>query len=278
MEILNGKLVSNEYLNDLKKKIAENNYKICLAIISVGEDEASNIYIKNKIKTCEELGINSLIKKFADDVTESKIIKEIEKLNNDNNVHGIILQSPIPKHLNFNALANLINSDKDVDGFTALNVYNNYLENEAFIPCTALGIIKLLDYYNIELKGKHVVIVGRSIIVGKPLMLLCLSKDATVTVCHSKTENLKSITKKADILISATGKVNLITSRMVKFGAIVVDVGITRYYKKLHGDVDFENVKRKCKYITPVPGGVGPMTVAMLMYNTVLAYERSKHE
>ena len=213
------------------------------------------------------MGIDFEVIRLEENTLESDVISLLDKLNNDHKVNGILIQSPIPEHLNYNKLTNLINYNKDVDGFGNNNVYYNYLNEEKMLPCTVKGIISLLAYYNIALDGSHVVIVGRGNIVGKPLFNALLNRNATVTVCHTHTKDLKSITKTADILISATGVAHLIKEDFVKDGAVVIDVGIARINGKICGDVDFEGVSKKAAYITPVPGGVGPMTVAMLLEN-----------
>lgn len=267
--ILDGKLVSNEIKSELKKYIDDNNLKIGMAVIQVGDNPASNVYIKNKAKVAESLGVNFEHHKFDIDITEDVIISKIEKLNNNDNIHGIIVQLPLPEHLDKDLIVNSINEEKDIDGLTSKNIGNLFSNNEGIISCTPYGIMKLLEYYNIDLEGKNAVIVGRSNLVGKPLVELLLRKNATVTICHSKTKKLKDYTKKADILIAAVGKKHLITKNMVKKGAVIVDVGINREDNKLYGDVDFDKVKNKASYITPVPGGIGPMTVAMLFYNLI---------
>jgi len=267
--ILDGKLVSNEIKSELKKYIDDNNLKIGMAVIQVGDNPASNVYIKNKAKVAESLGVNFEHHKFDIDITEDVIISKIEKLNNNDNIHGIIVQLPLPEHLDKDLIVNSINEEKDIDGLTSKNIGNLFSNSEGIISCTPYGIMKLLEYYNIDLEGKNAVIVGRSNLVGKPLVELLLRKNATVTICHSKTKKLKDYTKKADILIAAVGKKHLITKNMVKKGAVIVDVGINREDNKLYGDVDFDKVKNKASYITPVPGGIGPMTVAMLFYNLI---------
>lgn len=273
MILLDGKKLRDQILEELKLKVTKEKNDITLAIMYIGYNEASEVYIKNKIKYAEMVGIKTKLIKFDENVKESVVIDSINNLNNDKNIHGIIIQSPISKHLDFKKLSNLIDSSKDVDGFTTENVYKNYQNLPCLLPCTVKGIIRLLDRYNIDIKGKNVTIVGRGMIVGKPLLLALLNKDATVTIAHSKTSNLKRICQNADILISAVGKNNLIKEDFVKEQAVVVDVGINKVDGKLCGDVDFENVCKKCSYITPVPGGVGPMTIAMLLENTYDAYK-----
>lgn len=275
MILMDGKSLKNKILSKLKDKIEKENIKATLAIILVGENEASKIYIKNKVKACEEIGIIPKVYNLSESTSEDELCKLINELNMDNDVTGIILQSPVPSHIDFDKCSALIKNSKDVDGFTMPNTYDLYLNNESLVPCTVKAIIKLLEEYNIELEGSNVVVVGRGNIVGKPLMLALLNRNATVTIAHSKTKNLGDVTKNADILIVAVGKANLITTNMVKEGAVVIDVGISRINGQVVGDVDFNNVKNKCSYITPVPGGVGPMTVAMIMKNVLIANEKS---
>lgn len=243
-----------------------------LAVIMVGEDPASKVYVKNKSKACNEVGIE--FEEFLLDKTIEKkeLIELIEKLNRRQDIHGILLQSPIPEHLDIYDAFATIDYRKDVDGFHPINIGRLALNRQTFISCTPHGILKMLQEYNINLKGANVVILGRSNIVGKPLAQVLLNNDATITICHSKTKNIDKITKNADILISAIGKAKFVTKDMVKQGAVVIDVGINRGEDgKLVGDVDFVNVSKKASYITPVPGGVGPMTVAMLLHNVVIA-------
>ena len=276
MNILDGKKLSEQILSELKEKIEKENIDACLAIISVGGNEASKIYIKNKINACNMVGIKVKTYEF-DNIGEDELISLIDKLNNNDDISGIILQSPVPSNIDFKKCCNLIDYKKDVDGFSRENIYRLYMNNEYLVPCTVKGIIELLNNYDINLSGKNVVVVGRSNIVGRPLALYLTNKDATVTLAHSKTIDLASITKNADILISAVGKANIITKDMVKDGSIIIDVGITRMDGKITGDVDFSNVKDKVSFITPTPGGVGPMTVAMLIKNTIIAFEGGKN-
>lgn len=245
-----------------------------LAVIMVGDDKASQIYVKNKSKACEEIGIKFVEYILGEDTKQEELLDIIQTLNNDKTINGILLQSPIPKNLDINEAFRTISPEKDVDGFNPVNVGKLCLNQETFVSCTPYGIIKMFEEYNIDLTGKNVTIIGRSNIVGKPLLQCCLNKNATVTICHSKTKNLEEHTKKADIVISAIGKAKFITQEMIKEGAIVIDVGINRDENgKIVGDVDFENVSQKASYITPVPGGVGPMTIAMLMNNVIKATE-----
>lgn len=273
--LLNGRILSDKIKDEIKLKTKNYLIKPTLAVIQIGDDEASNIYIKTKAKACEYVGINFIHIKFEENTLEQEIVNKIIELNNDSYVNGILLQLPIPLKFNQYKLLNLINKAKDVDGLTDINMGMLFKGNNNLIPCTPNGIIKLLEEYNIDLEGKHAVVVGRSNLVGKPLAMLLLQKNATVTICHSKTKNLEYFTKQADILISAVGKKDLITKDMVKEDVIVVDVGMNRVDGKLYGDVAFEDIKDIASYITPVPGGVGPMTVAMLLYNVLKNYEKN---
>lgn len=272
--ILDGKTLKQKILDENKKIINDNNYKIKLAIILVGNNEASKIYIRNKELACNYVGIEVDKYLLDEETKEEYLIELINKLNSDNKITGIILQSPVPSQIDFNKCSGLINAKKDVDGFTKENIYNLYLGVDTILPCTVKGIIKLLEEYKIKISGANVVIVGRGNIVGHPLSLAMLNKDATVTIAHSKTNNLKDITKKADILISATGIPHLIKKDMIKENATIIDVGVAKIDGKIVGDVDFLNVSKKAKYITPNPGGVGPMTVAMIIDNLIFMYER----
>ena len=273
--IIDGKKLAKKTRENLKiecSNLKEKNIIPKLSVIMVGEDPASKIYVKTKSKACDEIGIKYEEHILNENITQKELIELIHKLNNDDSVNGILLQSPIPRHLDIDEAFREISSEKDVDGFNPINVGKLLLNQDTFVSCTPYGIMKMLEEYNIELEGKNIVIIGRSNIVGKPLMACCLNKHATVTICHSKTKDLKEKTKNADILVAAIGKSNFVTSDMVKDNAVIIDVGINRGTdKKLTGDVDFENVKETASYITPVPGGVGPMTVAMLMNNVIKA-------
>ena len=243
-----------------------------LAVFMVGDDKASQIYVKNKSKACQEIGIEFEEYFLGNDIRQKELIELIQKLNCDKSINGILLQSPIPKSLDINEAFRTIFPEKDVDGFNPINVGKLCLNQETFVSCTPYGIMKMFEEYDIDLTGKNVTILGRSNIVGKPLIQCCLNKNATVTVCHSKTKDLKEHTKNADIVISAIGKAKFVTADMIKDGVVVIDVGINRNENgKIVGDVDFENVSSKASYITPVPGGVGPMTIAMLMNNVIKA-------
>ncbi len=274
MNILDGKLVSNVILDNIKEKIEKRKIKVGLAIILIGNHEPSKIYVNNKMKMCERVGIKPYLFHLNEDVLENEIIELIKTLNESKEIHGIIVQSPTPNHIDFKKCTKFIVPEKDIDGLGMENTYSSYLEEKSILPCTVKGIIELLNHYNIEIEGQDIVIVGKGYLVGKPLSLAFMHLGATVTVCHTKTKKLKDKCNNADILISATGVNHLIKEDFVKDNAVVIDVGISRINGKLSGDVDFDNVKEKCSYITPVPGGVGPMTVAMVINNTIEAYER----
>ena len=273
--IIDGKALAKKTREDLKIKVDElkqKNIKSKLAVIMVGDDPSSKIYVRNKSLACEELGIEYEEYLLDSNIEMKELLDLINKLNEREDVHGILLQSPIPKHLDVNLAFRTIKPEKDVDGFNPINVGKLSLNQECFVSCTPFGVMRMLNEYNIEIEGKHAVILGRSNIVGKPMLQCLLNKNATVTVCHSKTQNLTELTKQADILICAIGKAKFVTADMVKENAVVIDVGINRNEEgKVCGDVDFEEVSKKASYITPVPGGVGPMTIAMLMHNIVKA-------
>lgn len=272
-KIIDGKLVSQKIVADLKAQVNGFDKKPTLAVIQVGNDPASSTYVNIKIKRCAEIGIKSLSYKFDENFSEDDLLQLISKLNSNPDVNGILVQVPLPKHINEKKVLNFISPDKDVDGFHPNNVGKLISGDCQLVSCTPLGIMSLIDHYKIELEGKHAVVVGRSNTVGKPVAMLLLQRNSTVTVCHSKTSDLKEFTKQADILVVAVGRPSLITGDMVKKGAVVIDVGTNRVGKKLTGDVDFDSVKEKASYISPVPGGVGPMTVASLMGNTIKAYK-----
>lgn len=273
LKLLDGKVVKTMALEGLKKLVNEIERPLGLTVIQVGDNASSNIYIKQKRKMAEFLGFNFNHIKLEDDVTLEEILKIIDELNNDEKVDGILVQMPVPEHLDSKVIQNAINPLKDVDGLTDINMGKLVHKKECLVPCTALGIMELLNYYNISVTSKNVVVVGRSDLVGRPVAELLINSSATVTLCHSKTKDLASITRGADILIVAVGKSRLITKDMVKDGAVVIDVGINKLEDgSLCGDVNFENVKDKCSYITPVPGGVGQMTVLELGFNTYKAY------
>ena len=273
MEILDGKNLSAKIKDEVLAGASSYKKTPVLAVISVGEDEASKIYIRNKQKACEYVGMSFLHIHYKDGELEDKIIRKIKSLNKDENINGILLQLPLPEKYNSEKILNTISEDKDVDGL-GFNTQGKLFNNKpSFIPCTPKGIIEILDFYKIKLEGKHVVVVGRSNLVGKSVMIECLNRNATCTICHSKTKDLSYFTKQADILIVASGKKYLIDKDMIKDGVVIIDVGINREGDHICGDVN-PNVQEKCSYLTPVPGGVGPMTVAMLLKNTLIAYKR----
>lgn len=272
-KIIDGKLISAQIRQECKEKVAvlkQEGKEVCLVVVQVGEDPASSVYVRNKIKACEEIGIVSKSYKLEENTTEEELLQLIDTLNKDNSVNGILVQLPLPKHMDEKTITQAISPKKDVDGFHNESVGALVLGQEGFLSCTPAGIIQLLKRSNIEMEGKHCVIVGRSNIVGKPMALLLLRENATVTICHSKTKNLKEMTKQGDIVIAAIGKPKFFDETYIKDGAVVIDVGIHRDENgKLCGDVDFQKVEDKASAITPVPGGVGPMTIAMLMDNCV---------
>ena len=278
-ELIDGKLISAQIKDECKEKVAllkDKGIEVTLAVIQVGEDPASSVYVSNKKKACEYIGANSLSYNLKEDSTQEELLKLIDELNNDDKVNGILVQLPLPKHFNEDEVIRRINPNKDVDGFHPINVGRLLIGEKGFVSCTPAGIIELLKRSNVEIEGKECVIIGRSNIVGKPMSMLMLRENATVTVCHSRTKNLSEVTKRADILIVAIGKPKMIDASYVKEGATVIDVGIHRVdpnSKKLCGDVDFESVEPVAGKITPVPGGVGPMTIAMLMSNLVNSVE-----
>lgn len=278
-ELIDGKLISVQIKDECKEKVAllkDKGIEVTLAVIQVGEDPASSVYVSNKKKACEYIGANSLSYNLKEDSTQEELLKLIDELNNDEKVNGILVQLPLPKHFNEDEVIRRINPDKDVDGFHPINVGRLSIGEKGFVSCTPAGIIELLKRSNVEIEGKECVIIGRSNIVGKPMSMLMLRENATVTVCHSRTKNLSEVTKRADILIVAIGKPKMIDASYVKDGATVIDVGIHRVNpnsKKLCGDVDFDSVEPVAGKITPVPGGVGPMTIAMLMSNLVNSVE-----
>ena len=272
-KIIDGKMVSKEIKEELKEKVSKLKDKPTLVVISVGDNEASKVYVGQKEKCANYIGINYQHLHF-DEIEDDKLIKEIDKLNKDNNVNGIIVQLPLPKGMNETKIVNSIVKEKDVDGLTYYNAGLLLNKENCLVSCTPKGIMELFKRYHVELKGRHAVVIGRSILVGKPMMNLLINADATVTLCHSKTKDLEKFTKKADILVVAIGKKHFITRDMVRRGSIIIDVGINRCDGKLYGDVNYDDVYDKVKLITPVPGGVGPMTVVMLMQNVIEAYER----
>lgn len=273
--IIDGKLLASKIMKKLKEEVNSLKQEEIwpkLAVIMVGNDKASEVYVRNKSKACNEVGIEFEEFILKEDITMQQLLAIIEKLNNRKDIHGILLQSPIPKHLDIRKAFNTINCQKDVDGFNPINIGKLMIGEDTFISCTPYGVIKMLEDNNIKIEGKNAVVIGRSNIVGKPLAQCLLNKDATVTVCHSKTQNLEEITRQADILLVAIGKPEFVTAKMVKEGATVIDIGINRNEEgKLVGDVKFDEVSQKVQYISPVPGGVGPMTIAILLNNVIKA-------
>lgn len=274
--IIEGTEISNKIQEKIKSDVKNCMIRPSVAVIQVGENDAGNSFITAKEKVCSTVGIYFRQYKFEDNVPELTIINKIKELNNDEYVNGIMIQLPLPPQYNEKRLLNTINNGKDVDGLTDINVGRFMNEKKALIPCTALAVARILEENNIDVLGKHVVIVGRSKIVGKPLANLLLSKDATVTICHSKTENLADFTKQADIVIMACGVPKLLKGNMIKDNAVVIDVGINEIDGKICGDVDFDDVSKKASYITPVPNGVGPVTIAMLLENIMMCYNAKK--
>ena len=277
MIIIDGKMVASKIKENIAAEVKTLKQKTGktpgLAVVLVGNDPASAVYVRNKNKTCENLGFHSFENILPADTSESKLLGLIHELNIDDRVNGILVQLPLPDQISSNKILEAINPKKDVDGFHLENVGRLVTGNASFKPCTPEGIIQLLDHYEVNIEGKHAVILGRSNIVGKPISLLLLERNATVTICHSKTQNLSAITKSADILIAAIGKPNFVTEDMIKDNTIIIDVGINRVDNKLIGDVDYQSVSKKASLITPVPGGVGPMTIAILMANTLQSFK-----
>lgn len=275
MQIIDGKAVSAAVRERITNEVAllkDAGKETGLAVIIVGNDPASKVYVNNKKKGCEQVGINSFEYALPEETTTDELLKLINELNADEKVDGILCQLPLPRHIDEKTVINSIAPEKDVDAFHPVNTGHIMIGDHSFLPCTPAGIIEMLKFYNIEICGKECVVIGRSNIVGKPMAMLLLQNSGTVTVCHSKTQNLAEVCRRADILVAAVGKANFVTADMVKDGAVVIDVGMNRNAEgKLCGDVDFQNVKDKCSFITPVPGGVGPMTITMLLNNTLTA-------
>jgi methylenetetrahydrofolate dehydrogenase (NADP+) / methenyltetrahydrofolate cyclohydrolase len=278
-DLIDGKLIANYYREQLRETITKlkgKNVTPGLAVILVGDNHASRTYVRMKRKACSELGIHSELYQFDESLTQEELVNKIQELNEMSHIHGILVQLPLPQQINPNKIIETISPFKDVDGFHPVSIGNMVTNQDTFYSCTPLGIMKMLEYEKIEIKGKHVVILGRSNIVGKPAGQLFINRDATVTHCHSKTQNLSAFTKQADILVSAVGKAGLIRAEDIKDGAVVIDVGMNRDEEgRLCGDVVFNEVKEVAGKITPVPGGVGPMTITMLLYNTVKSAQRS---
>ena len=272
-QLIDGKLISAQIKDELKTEVSDLKMKgivPCLAVIQVGNDPASSVYVNNKKKACAYIGIESKAYELEETISQEELMDLVDELNQDSSVNGILVQLPLPKHIDENAIIHAIVPEKDVDGFHPETVGNMCIGSKGFLPCTPAGVIQLLKRSNIEIEGKECVVIGRSNIVGKPMAILLLRENGTVTITHSKTENLKDVTKRADILVAAIGKPKFVTAEYVKEGAVVIDVGIHRNENnKLCGDVDFDDVVNKVSAITPVPGGVGPMTIAMLMNNCV---------
>lgn len=279
-KIIDGKEISAFVKNNIAKQVEQlksQGIDICLAVIIVGEDSASKVYVANKEKACEALGIKSIKYALPETTTNEELLQLIHKLNNDASVNGILCQLPLPKHLDEKLIIENISPKKDVDAFHPVNVGRIMIGDYDFLPCTPAGVMEMLKYENIDVTGKECVVLGRSNIVGKPMAMLLLHSNATVTVCHSRTRNLKEICRRADVLVVAIGKAKYVTADMVKPGAVVIDVGMDRDENgKLCGDVDFDAVSRVASAITPVPGGVGPMTIAMLMQNTLIAAQKQR--
>ena len=279
MTIIDGKALSDKILKEIENEHSELQAKVGrkagLAVIIVGENPASQIYVRNKIRACERVGFHSETIRLDENITEESLLLEIKKLNNDNNIDGILVQLPIPKHINELKVINAISAEKDVDGFHTTNIGKMMIGDETgFLPCTPAGVIQMFEEYNIDLEGKDVLVIGQSNIVGKPMTLLLINKRATVQVCNSKTKNLPEKLQKADVVVAAAGSPKLVKGSDVKEGVVVIDIGINRVDGKICGDVDFEEVSQKASYITPVPGGVGPMTIAMLIKNTFKSYKQ----
>ena len=274
--ILDGKALSTKVKDRVKQEISnlpKNDNIPTLAVVLVGDDPASAIYVRNKKKACEYVGIKSVSVTLGQDTTQEKLEQTLNDLNSDKSINGILLQLPLPKGLDERKALNCIAPEKDVDGLSSVNFGKLITKEVGITPCTPTGVMEFFKEYNIDLTGKNVVIINRSILVGKPLALMMLNANATVTICHSKTQNISEYTKKADVIVTAVGKAKFLTEDMVKDGAVVIDVSIVRTEAGLCGDADYENIKDKASYITPVPGGVGPMTIAMLMENTLKAYK-----
>lgn len=276
--IINGKQISEEIRKDLREEVerlAKQGLTPGLAVVLVGEDPASQVYVRNKEKACHELGYYSEVHRLSAETSQEELLALVDKLNHQTNIHGILVQLPLPKHIDEKAVIDAISAEKDVDGFHPVNVGNLMIGDDSLLPCTPAGVIELIKRTGLEIAGKHAVVIGRSNIVGKPVSLLLQRENATVTMCHSRTANMKELTRLADILVVAIGRANFVDASYVKPGAVVIDVGMNRLENgKLAGDVDFDSVKEVSGPITPVPGGVGPMTITMLMQNTLIAAKR----
>jgi len=274
--VIDGKQISKEVREQLKREIEELGFQPGLAVVLVGEDPASQVYVRNKHRSCGEVGIYSEVHRLPDETTQEELLSLIDMLNKDKKIHGILVQLPVPDHIDEKAVIDAVALEKDVDGFHPANVGNLVIGDDCYYPCTPHGCMLMLEKCGIDPKGKKAVIVGRSNIVGKPISMMLLAKHATVTICHSRTENLAAECRQADILVAAVGRSEMITGDMIKEGAVVLDVGINRLNNgKLVGDVHYESAKERAGWITPVPGGVGPMTITMLLLNTLEAAKRS---
>lgn len=281
MTLIDGKALSQKILKEIEEEHSklekEMGRKAGLAVIIVGENPASQIYVRNKIRTCEKVGFHSQTIKLNENISEKDLLSEIEKLNNDEKIDGILVQLPIPKHINELKIISAISAEKDVDGFHTTNIGKMMIGDETgFLPCTPYGVMQMFEEYNIDLQGKDIVVIGQSNIVGKPMTLMLIQKKATVQTCNSQTKNLSEKLQKADVIVAAAGSAKLVKTKDVKEGVVVIDIGINRVDGKLCGDVDFEEVSKKASFITPVPGGVGPMTIAMLMKNTLKSFKNKK--
>lgn len=276
-EVVDGKLVSQKLRTQMKDRVNSlmlKNIKPGLAVILVGDNPASQVYVRNKIRACESIGVQSTVIRLAKNCSEQSVLDELMRLNSDPVINGILVQLPLPKHIDENKILETIKPEKDVDGFHKLNVGAMVTGNAQFYPCTPHGVMKLLDYYNVPIEGQHAVVIGRSNIVGKPMALMLLERGATVSICNSKTPDVSIFTRQADIVVAAVGRVDVLTGKMVKPGAAVIDVGINRLQDgSLVGDVDYDSVRRVAGFVTPVPGGVGPMTITMLLENTIRSAE-----
>ena len=276
-KVVDGKLVSRELRARMKDRVGSlmlKDIKPGLAVILVGDDAASQVYVRNKIRACDSVGVNSTVKRLATDCSEKAVLNELIRLNNDPGINGILVQLPLTKHIDEHKILETIRPEKDVDGFHKVNVGAMVTGNATFYPCTPHGVMKLLDYYNVRIEGRHAVVIGRSNIVGKPMALMLLERGATVSICNSKTPDLSIFTRQADIVVTAVGKLNVLEGGMIKPGAAVIDVGINRLKNgSLAGDVDYESVRTVAGFVTPVPGGVGPMTITMLLENTIRSAE-----
>ena len=282
MEKMDGKalslLIETDIKNNVVDYVSKGNRSPKLVVLLIGENPASVTYVKNKEKACERVGILSEVIRMTSDVNTTDVLKVVKQLNNDTTVDGILVQLPIPKHLDVNTIIESLNPNKDVDGLHSINIAKLYANQDGFVPCTPRGIMTLLKHYNVEISGKHAVVIGRSALVGRPVAQLLLNENATVTVCHSKTRNIAQLTQLADIVVVAIGKDKFLTQEHIHHANAIIDVGINRVNDKLVGDVDFEALLDKVDYMTPVPGGVGPMTIVSLLENTMKSYEKSVKE